>query len=166
MPDWLYGIHKQGTAEDAAYVADSPMRLKYVPDGPKAGSWGGAAGSVVKQSTNIARSIEVLLHLYFEDGAGELAQRFVDTGILPPVASNWENPIYSEAVDYVGGQEAGNIFIEAAKVLPSYSENWKTPLVADAWGEQASLWIAGDITLDEALTVADENARAEIEKNQ
>ena len=166
VPDWLYGIHKQGTADDAAFVADSPMRLKYAPDGPVAGSWGGAAGSVVKHSTNIARAIDVLLHLYFEDGKGELAQRFVDTGILPPVASNWENPIYEDAVDYVGGQQAGKIFIEAAKVLPSYSENWKTPLVSAAWGEQASLWIAGDITLDEAIAIADENARAEIEKNQ
>jgi arabinosaccharide transport system substrate-binding protein len=166
VPDWLYGIHQQGTADDAAWVADSPMRLKYVPDGPVSGSWGGAAGSVVKLSPNVARSIEVLLYLYFEDGEGQLAQRFVDTGILPPVPSNWENPIYEDAVDYVGGQQAGKIFIEAAKVLPSYYENWKTPLVAAAWGEQASLWIAGDITLDEAIAVADENARAEIEKNQ
>jgi ABC-type glycerol-3-phosphate transport system substrate-binding protein len=108
----------------------------------------------------------VLLYLYFEDGEGQLAQRFVDTGILPPVPSNWENPIYEDAVPYVGGQQAGKIFIEAAKVLPSYSENWKTPLVAAAWGEQASLWIAGDLTLDEAIAIADENARAEIEKNQ
>jgi hypothetical protein len=165
VPDWLYGIHKQGTADDAAFVADSPMRLKYVPEGPKCGSWGGASGSVVKQSENIEKSIEVLLYLYFEDGEGQLAERFVDTGILPPVSGNWENPIYEEAVDYVGGQQAGKIFIEAAKALPSYAENWKTNFVGNAWSEQATLWIGGEITLDEAIAAANENALAEIEKN-
>ncbi|MBN1221414.1 MAG: extracellular solute-binding protein [Anaerolineae bacterium] len=165
VPDWLYGIHQQGTADDAAFVADSPMRLKFVPDGPKAGSWGGASGSVVKQSNNIPKSIDVLLYLYFEDGEGQLAQRFVDTGILPPVPGNWENPIYEEAVPYVGGQQAGKIFIDAAKALPSYTENWKTNLVGNAWSEQATLWIGGEITLDEAIAAADENARLSIEQN-
>ncbi|MBN1220842.1 MAG: extracellular solute-binding protein [Anaerolineae bacterium] len=165
VPDWLYGIHKQGTAEDADFVANSPMRLKFVPDGPAAGSWGGTSGSVVKQSANIEKAVEVLLYLYFEDGEGQLAQRFVDTGILPPVPSNWDNEVYQEAIPYLGGQVGGELFKEAANALPSYHENWKTPIVSNAWSEQLTLVVGGELTLDEAITIADENARAEIEKN-
>jgi ABC-type glycerol-3-phosphate transport system substrate-binding protein len=165
VPDWLYGIHQQGTAEDEAFVANSPMRLKFVPDGPECGSWGGTSGSVVKQSANVEKAVEVLLYLYFEDGEGQLAERFVDTGILPPVPGNWENPIYQEAIPYLGGQVAGELFIEAANALPSYYENWKTNLVANAWGEQLALVVGGELTLDEAITIAEENALAEIEKN-
>jgi arabinosaccharide transport system substrate-binding protein len=165
VPDWLYGIHQQGTAADAAFVEKSPMRLKFVPDGPKCGSWGGASGSVVKQSKNIPLSTNLILYLYFEDGKGELAQRFKDIGILPPVPSNWENPVYNDAVPFVGGQQAGKLFIEAAKALPSYSENWKTVLVGDAWSEQAALWISGEATLDEAIAAADKNAKEQIAKN-
>ena len=146
-------------------MANSPMRLKFVPAGPEAGSWGGTSGSVVKQSSNIEKAVEVLLYLYFEDGEGQLAQRFVDTGILPPVPGNWENEIYKEEIPYLGGQVAGQFFIDAANTLPSYYEGWKTNLVANAWSEQLALVVGGELTLDEAIVIADENARAEIEKN-
>jgi hypothetical protein len=46
--------------------------------------------------------------------------------------------------------------------LPSYSENWKTSLVSDAWGEQFSLLWAGEIGVDEAIEKADKSAREKI----
>ena len=107
VPDWFYGIHKQATADDADYLADSPMRVKQVPSGPATGSWGGTACSVLKQSSQIAKAIEVMLYIYFENGEDQLDARWLETGILPPVRGAWESDTYQQEDAYVGGQVSG-----------------------------------------------------------
>lgn len=168
-PDWLYGIHKQGTADDKEFLANSPMRVMripdFVPDGPHSGTWGGTGCSVPKQSPVRDLAVEVMLYLYFDNSKGQLEERYVATGILPPVVTAWEGEAFHQPEDYVGGQVAGEVFIAAAKDLPSYYENWKTNLVADAWSEQFSLLWEGQISIDEAIATADKNARENIEKN-
>jgi ABC-type glycerol-3-phosphate transport system substrate-binding protein len=168
-PDWLYGIHFQGTAEDTDWLADSPMRMTSLPgmtaDAPRTTSWGGTAASVPKLSSIVDLAVDVLLYLYFEDGDGQMAKRFVDTGILPPMVSSWEADVFHEPKDYLGGQIAGEIFIDAANRLPSYQEQWTTELVTAAWGSQFDAAWAGEITLDEAIDAAYEQAVADIEQN-
>jgi len=165
-PDWLYGIHKQGTAKDTAWLADSPMRVMRIPDfvadGPHVGTWGGTGCSVPKMTQERELSVQVMNYLYFENGKRELEKRYKDTGILPPVKTSWEGPGFHETEQYVGGQKAAEVFIAAANDLPSYSENWKTSLVSDAWGEQFSLLWAGEIQVDEAIEKADKSAREKI----
>jgi arabinosaccharide transport system substrate-binding protein len=168
-PDWLYGIHFQGTADDAAWLADSPMRMTSMPgmtaDASRTTSWGGTSASVPKVSPIADLAVDVLLYLYFENGDGQMANRFILTGILPPMKAAWDEPIFHEATEYLGGQSAGEIFIDAANRLPSYSESWTTQLITSAWGGQfASAW-AGEITLDEAIDAAYEQAVADIEQN-
>lgn len=169
-PDWLYGIHFQGTAEDKEWLANSPMRMTSLPgmtaDAPRTTSWGGTAASVPKLSPIKDLAVNILLYLYFENGDGQLAQRFVQTGILPPVPGCWDDPVFHEPKEYLGGQVAGEIFIDAANRLPSYSEQWTTQLVTSAWGGQFSSAWGGEITLDEAIDAAYEQAVADIEKNK
>lgn len=169
-PDWLYGIHFQGTAADKAWLADSPMRMTSLPgmtaNSPRTTSWGGTSASVPKLCKIADLAIDVLLYVYFEDGEGQLAQRFVETGILPPVKGAWDHEIFHKPVEYLGGQVAGEIFIDAANRLPSYSEQWTTDLVTSAWGSQFSAAWAGEITLDECIDAAYEQAVADIEKNK
>jgi ABC-type glycerol-3-phosphate transport system substrate-binding protein len=168
-PDWLYGIHKQGTAEDAEFLSDSPMRVMRIPDfeagGPHTGTWGGTGCSVPKQTPNRDLSVEVMLYLYFDNTDNILEKRYKDTGILPPVPSAWESAGFHEQEAYTGGQAAAEVFIASAQDMPGYSENWKTPLVSSAWGEQFSLIWEGELDLDEGIQTADQNARDEIEKN-
>jgi arabinosaccharide transport system substrate-binding protein len=163
-PDWLYGIHKQGTAEDTEWLADSPIRIRQMPSGPATGSWGGTAASVTKPSKVAEKALELLMYLYFDNTEGQLAQRFVDIGILPPVVSAWDDPIFNEPEPYTGGQVAGQAFQEAAKNLPAYYESWKTSLIAAAWGEQATLLFAGEIGIDEAIEAAVKRAAEDIER--
>jgi len=169
-PDWLYGIHFQGTAEDTEWVADSPMRMMSLPgmtaDSPRTTSWGGTSASVPKMSPIADKAVEVLLYLYFENGDGQLAERFVETGILPPVKGAWEADVFHEPTEYLGGQIAGEIFIDAAGRLPNYSEQWTTNLVTSAWSSQFEAAWAGDISLDEAIAAAYEQAVADIEQNK
>lgn len=169
-PDWLYGIHKQGTAGDAEWLADSPIRIMRIPDfeadGIHTGTWGGTACSVPKATANGVLALDVMLYLYFENANGQLEQRFVDTGILPPVQSSWEGEAFHQAEDFVGGQVAGEVFIESALDLPGYPEDWTTNTVVTAWNEQFPLVWAGELSLDEAIAIADESARKTIEQNQ
>jgi ABC-type glycerol-3-phosphate transport system substrate-binding protein len=134
-------------------------------DSPRTTSWGGTSASVPKLCTIADLAVDVLLYLYFEDGEGQMAKRFVDTGILPPMKSAWEADVFHEPVEYLGGQIAGEIFIDAANRLPSYTEQWTTQLVTSAWGSQFDAAWAGEITLDEAIDAAYEQAIADIEQN-
>jgi arabinosaccharide transport system substrate-binding protein len=169
-PDWLYGVHKQGTADDAEWLADSPMRLTRIPDfevdGIHTGTWGGTAVSVPKATDIGELALEVMLYLYFDNADGQLERRYVDTGILPPVVSAWEGEAFHEPEDYVGGQVAGEVFIESALDLPGYPEDWTTNTVVTAWNEQFPLVWAGEISMDEAIETADKNARDTIAQNQ
>ena len=86
-PDWLYGIHFQGTAEDTEWLADSPMRMTSLPgmtaDASRTTSWGGTSGAVPKQAPNPELSIDILLYLYFDNTEGQMGQRFIDIGLSP-----------------------------------------------------------------------------------
>jgi arabinosaccharide transport system substrate-binding protein len=168
-PDWLYGIHFQGTAEDAEWLADSPMRMTRLPgmsaDDSRVTSWGGTSASVPKQSTIAELATDFLLYLYFDNSDGQLGQRFVDTGILPPVKSAWELDVFHEPVEYLGGQVAGEVFIEGALDLPTYYEQWTTQYVRSAWDEQFPAAWEGEITLDEAIEAAHAQAVDDIEQN-
>jgi arabinosaccharide transport system substrate-binding protein len=169
-PDWLYGIHFQGTKDDTAWLADSPMRMTTLPgmtaDAPRTTSWGGTSGAVPKQAPTAALGIEILLYLYFDNEDGQMGQRFIDTGILPPVKGAWGDEAFHKPVDYLGGQVAGEIFISAAEKLPAYSEQWTTSLVTDAWGSFFGPAWAGEITLDDCIKQAYDQAIADIEKNK
>jgi arabinosaccharide transport system substrate-binding protein len=169
VPDWLFGIHKQGTVQDTEFLAASPMRIMRVPgfsaDDPRVGTWGGTAGAVPKMSPNRDLAIEVMLYLYFDNASGQLEERFKSTGIIPPVKSIWGDAAFHEPDAYLGGQVGGDIFIPAAEALPSYSENWTTSLANTAWREQAALLWTDEIDIDTAIQTADANARQQIEQN-
>lgn len=168
-PDWLYGIHQQGTAEDTDWLADSPMRMTRIPgmtaDASRTTSWGGTSGAVPKQTPIVEKAIDILLYLYFDNEEGQMGQRFIDTGILPPVTGAWEDEPFHTPTQYLGGQSAGEIFIDAALDLPKYTEQWTTALVRTAWDQQFSAAWEGDISLDECIETAYQQAIDDIEAN-
>jgi arabinosaccharide transport system substrate-binding protein len=168
-PDWLYGIHKQGTQDDTTFLANSPMRLMRVPDfspnGPRVGTAGGAAAGVPKLSPNRDLAIEIMQYLYFDNSQGQLEERYKTTGILPPVTSAWGDAGFHEADPYVGGQKSGELFIEAAKAMPGFSENWTTIQVASAWFEQEGPLRQNAVSLDDAIANAEKTAQDNLEKN-
>jgi len=169
IPDWFYGIYKQGLKDEAEWKKTSPlraMRIPYMKEGDcRVGSWGGTAASVPKLSKIADLAMNVLLYTYFENGSKQLEQRFTDLGIVPPVKSVWEADLLKAPEDTLGGQAVGPVFTEAAKELPEYTENWKTSLITAAWGEQQALAWAGSISIDEAIATADTNAKDQIAKN-
>lgn len=134
-------------------------------DASRVTSWGGTSGAVPKQSPIAELSIEILLYLYFDNTDLQLSQRFLNTGILPPVSEAWDDEAFHKPADYLGGQIAGDILIEAALDLPKYYEQWTTDIVRAAWNQQFALAWAGEITLDACIAAAHEQAITEIEKD-
>lgn len=169
IPDWFYGIYKQGLKDDAEFKANSPLRVMRIPynkEGDcRVGSWGGTAASVPKLSKIADLAMNVLLYAYFDNTQKQLEARFTDTGIIPPVKSVWDADLLKAPEDTLGGQAVGPVFTEAAKELPEYTESWKTSLIGSAWGEQMPLAWAGDISIDAAIAAADKTAKENIEKN-
>jgi ABC-type glycerol-3-phosphate transport system substrate-binding protein len=167
-PDWMFGIHKQASQADEAFMANSPIRLTLLPDltpdGNKSGTWGGTGAAVVRQTKNKEAAANMLFYLYFDDSNHQMAARWKAMGILPPVVSSWTDPAMNEPDPYLGGQQAGTLFIEAAKKMPMYYENYKTPLVSAAYGAQISLVLSGDKTVDQALADAETKAQEDIAK--
>jgi arabinosaccharide transport system substrate-binding protein len=169
-PDWMFGIHKQASQADDAFMKNSPIRLSLLPDytadGNKSGSWGGTGGAVVRQTPNKEAAANTLLYVYFDNSDHQMAKRWKAMGILPPVPASWDDPEFHEPDPYLGGQKAGELYIEAAKKMPIYYENYKTPLVSGAFSEQMGLVISGKKNLDQALADAEAKAQEDIKKNE
>ena len=168
-PDWMYSGHKYSAEQDRASLASSPMRIMRIPgftrDDPRTGTWGGMAATILKQSPNKELATEIMLYLCFDNSTGQLVQRYKQTSVLPPLTSVWDDPAFHEPDPYVGGQPAGDVFISAAYALPSYSESWTTNLVSYTWGEQDPLLWTDKISVDQAIQIADADAREKIRKN-
>lgn len=170
LPDWFYGIYKQGTKDDAAWLAKSPMRVTripgFTPDDPRSGSWGGTAASVPKLVQNKAVAMEMLMYTYFDNADNQLRTRFSETGIIPPVMSFWTDEVFKAPEPLLGGQSLADIFIPAAKALPSYNEQWTTSLITAAIGEQLGPMWAGEQDIDTTIATAEKNAMDQIKKNE
>lgn len=168
-PDWMYGIVKQGNQDNADYMEDPSLRAMRIPDfvadGPHSGTHGGSGCTVPKPTPNVDLAREVMFYLYFDNSMGQLEMRWNEIGIFPPVKSAWEGDAFHAEDPFVGGQKIAELYIEAAEDLPAYSDAWSTRLIQVAWDEQAALVWSGELGVDEAIQIADENARAEIERN-
>jgi arabinosaccharide transport system substrate-binding protein len=168
LPDWFYGIYKQGLKGDDDFKKTTGIRAMRIPyfteTDCRTGSWGGTAASVPKLSKIVDLAMNVLLYTYFDNTQKQLEARFTDLGLLPPVKSVWESDLLKAKEDILGGQPVGPVFVEAAKQLPKYQENWKTSLITTAWGDQQALAWAGKISIDEAIATADKTAKENIDK--
>ena len=63
---------------------------------------------------------KVAEHMYFDKA--ELAVRFRDTNILPPLKDAWEHPAFDETRPYWSGQPLGRLYADlAGDVPPQYA---------------------------------------------
>ena len=163
IPDWFFGIYKQGLKDDVEWGKTSPLRVMHIPqfttDTAATGSWGGTAVSVPKLSQIKDLAMNVLC-----TPTSKTARSSSSSALPIPAFYRRSRPpgpatCYKQPEGFLGGQVAGTVYVEAAGRLPSYSENWKTSLVATAWGEQAALVWGGTSTIENAIAEADKIAK-------
>jgi len=115
MPDWLGGV----------WMKDLPglsgkMKLMPLPAWEKGGLRTSVAGGTMlgipKRAQNFERSWDFAKHLYLSREVAE--QLYRKDGIISPVRTFWDDPVYDEPSTYFSGQNRGQLYIQMAPYVP------------------------------------------------
>ena len=77
---------------------------------------------------------QVAEHMYFNKA--ELAERFRETNILPPLKDAWEHPAFDEPRAYWSGQKLGRIYADLADDVPP---QYASPFIETAKSKMAGV---------------------------
>jgi arabinosaccharide transport system substrate-binding protein len=90
------------------------------PGGPgeprRTSTWGGTMLGISKRCQDPELAWQFALHLYLDKR--ELAERFRDTNILPPLRDAWNQPAFSEPNPYYSNQPLGVLYAQLAPQVP------------------------------------------------
>lgn len=136
---WLLGHLKNWIAPQTA----GKWRVSNLPDGIY-GSWGGSFLAIPKQSAHKKEAWELIKFMTLNQDIQKLAFRTI--AAFPANVNTYNDPMFDEPVEFLGGQKARRLFAEiAAKVKP----------VKPAKGDH----IARSIVMDNALMEVLDNGR-------
>jgi arabinosaccharide transport system substrate-binding protein len=129
MPDWRSKGFEQDTGKMRGKMALMPLPA-VTKGGPRTSTWGGTMIGITKQSKNQDLAWKFAKHLYLNER--DLAERFADTNILPPVRAAWQEPAFDKPNDYWSGQRLGREYANLATEVPA---QYTHPFVNTAKGK-------------------------------
>ena len=114
-PDWRSKTHEQDVGKMSGKMGLMPMPA-ITPGGRRTSTWGGTMLGITKacKSPDLAWEFAKFLYLNEKD----LAARYADTNILPPVPSAWNQPAFDREYPYYGGQKIGRDYAALAPQVP------------------------------------------------
>lgn len=124
-PDWRVDLIKGYAPQLAGKMRMMPLPVFEPGDAPTS-TWGGTMIAIPRNAKDPQRSWELIELLYFSPEG--LAARRRHSGILPPVMTLWDDPIYARADPYFGGQQGDRMFIELARQIPARQVTASTSL--------------------------------------
>jgi arabinosaccharide transport system substrate-binding protein len=146
-PDW-YVPQIDDAAKDGKYQFRArPMPL-YAEGGPRTASWGGSFLAIPKTAKNPEFLYKIMEYMQYDPSA---AKSRYTTGMLPPLAAVWDDPVFKQEDPRFGGQKLGELQIALAKEMPAVNSG---DVFWDAINDftQQYTEIAGKrITVDEGL---------------
>lgn len=165
MPDWLTG----GYRKDLPSLSGK-LKLMPLPAWEKGGSrtsvWGGTMLGIPKSSARFEDAFAFGLYLYSSPQLWDDFHR--RTGIIPPIKTLWNRPVFSEPVEYFGGQQIARLYIELAPEVPRRPS---TPFNVDGrnlasealialkrWAEQTGTFDRPALERQAAVILADKQA--------
>ena len=114
-PDW----RSKGTETHVASMAGK-MALMALPaarpGGRRTSTWGGTMIGITRKCANKPLAYQLAEHLYLNPE--DLAGRFRDLNILPPLKDAWKLPAFNEPRAYWSGQRIGTLYAELADQVP------------------------------------------------
>ena len=125
-PDWRSKAAETDIPRMHGKMALMPLPAA-VPGGRRTSTWGGTMLGITKACPNPELAWQVAEHMYFDKA--ELAVRFRETNILPPLKDAWEDPAFDEARAYWSGQPLGRLYANLADEVPP---QYASPLVETA----------------------------------
>lgn len=135
-PDWRSKTIEVDVPKMRGKMALMPLPAVY-PGGRRTSTWGGTMIGITKHCKKPDLAWELALHLYLNKE--DLAQRFRDTNILPPVKDAWDHPAYNEPRSYWSNQPLGKMYAELAPDVPF---QYTSPLVTTAKAKMSEALVA------------------------
>ena len=127
-PDWRTKFIEQQVPRVSGKMALMPLPA-WEPGGRRTTTMGGTMLGIPRESNNIDRALELARHLYFN--TDDLAERFKETNIIPPVKDAWGHPAFDEPDPYWSNQALGRLFVDLAEdVPPQYASPFVIPAKA------------------------------------
>lgn len=174
MPDWMVGQWKRDVSELGGKVKLMPLPA-FTKGGRRTSVWGGTMLSISRKAENFEAAWAFAKYLYLSPQLAE--ETFRGTGIISPVKTNWDLPVYAEPDPYFCGQPSGKLYIEQAPYVPirsssPYERHALERAVAAAIALQTYANNTGQFTpaalepeAKRLLAVANDEVRAEIGRN-
>jgi arabinosaccharide transport system substrate-binding protein len=128
-PDWRSKSHETDVGKLSGKMGLMPLPA-VKPGGRRTSTWGGTMLGIARSSKSPDLAWKLAKHLYLSEK--DLAERFADTNILPPVPAAWKEPAFDRAYDYYAGQRIGRDYANLAPQVPS---QYASPFVDLAKGK-------------------------------
>jgi arabinosaccharide transport system substrate-binding protein len=114
-PDWRSKSFERDIGKLSGKMALMPMPAVKA-GGRRTSTWGGTMIGITKKCQNQDLAWKFAKFLYTNDA--DLAERFGDTNILPPVKTAWERPEFKKPNAYYSGQKLGSEYAALANDVP------------------------------------------------
>lgn len=115
-PDWRSKNHENDVGKLKGKMGLMPIPA-VKPGGRRTSTWGGTMLGIARASKNPELAWELAKFLYLNEK--DLAERFADTNILPPVPSAWKEPAFDREYPYYAGQKIGRDYANLAPQVPA-----------------------------------------------
>lgn len=115
MPDWLTGIWRRDMPELGGKLKLMPLPA-WERGGRRTSVMGGTMLGIARTSKNREQAWAFAKHLYT---SGELWDKVhAETGIIPPVRTLWERPVFHQPSPYFSNQAPAELYIAQAPQVP------------------------------------------------
>jgi ABC-type glycerol-3-phosphate transport system substrate-binding protein len=136
-PDWRSKQHETNVGKLSGKMGLMP--LPTFPGNPrKTSTWGGTMLGITRKCSDKALAWEFAKFLYLNKE--DLAERYSETYILPPVPDAWSEPAFDQAYAFYGGQRIGRDYATLALDVPP---QYTSPFQDVAKGKFGQVLIAG-----------------------
>jgi arabinosaccharide transport system substrate-binding protein len=116
MPDWRSKGFENDIGKMSGKMALMPLPA-VTKGGTRTSTWGGTMMGITKKSKNQELAWRFAKHLYLNEK--DLAERFADTNILPPVRAAWKEPAFDKENPYWSGDKLGRKYADLAPEVPA-----------------------------------------------
>src|SRR5205085_1572673 len=89
---------------------------RFDPNDAPTATWGGTMIGIRRGSPHKKEAWELIQRLYFDRQS--VAARHAITGILPPIRTFWDDPLYHQPDPFFGGQKVDEELIRLADQIP------------------------------------------------
>ena len=128
-PDWRTKGIETDIGKMKGKMALMPLP-RVTAGGPPTSTWGGTMLGITRHGTHQDLAWEFAKFLYLSPE--DLAQRFADTNIIPPVKAAWKEPAFDTLRPYWSNQPLGRKYADLAPFVPS---QYTSPFIVTAKGK-------------------------------